>query len=140
MQLWGEAATLEAAGETIRLSEDLWLAAADAQASRKLENPYISALSEKLGDFEGKISQEDMFRLLAIPVEKRSPHMLDLVREALATLGWEKKRLRFDGPQIPAYRRGSAEHALKVEYCATQRGFVVQSQWSPALQRPCEKN
>src|SRR5262249_61174474 len=43
-QLWAEAATREATGDSVHLPERLWAAAAKEQQQRVIENPFVSIL------------------------------------------------------------------------------------------------
>ena len=89
-QLWAEAATLEARGESIRLDRSLWETAAKVQAERQEENPFFDVLETHFGDKEGRIRSTCVYELLTIPPERRKLHT-EQVNAAMAKLGWEKK-------------------------------------------------
>lgn len=90
-QLWGEAATLEAAGESIRLDKSLWGAAAEAQEQRQIENPYLDVLAIHFADIDGRVRSSCVYELLGIPLERRSQTIIEQVNAAMQKLGWEKK-------------------------------------------------
>ena len=89
-QLWAEAATLEAAGQSIRLEKSLWESAATVQAERQEENPFFDVLQNHFADREGRIRSTCVYELLKIPSERRKLHT-EQVNAAMAKLGWKKK-------------------------------------------------
>lgn len=93
-QLWAEAATAEAAGESIRLDESLWGAAADAQAERHVEEPWTGVFREWLGDREGVIPTAELWRVLDIEPAKQDRRGAMRIGQAMAALGWSPKRKR----------------------------------------------
>jgi predicted P-loop ATPase len=96
-QLWAEAAQREAQGETIRLDQTLWAAAAVEQGKRVLEDPYLSTLAAALEGRWGKIASEDVFRILDIPAGQRNQAQNTRVGEAMRRLRWRRERLRREG-------------------------------------------
>lgn len=109
-QLWAEAAALEAADardELIRLDRSLWSAASAAQKERMVENADREALEAALGTRTGRISSEDVYRLLGIAVERRHQTLTEMVGEAMRDLGWEKKKVKFEGTSLMGYLKGS---------------------------------
>src|SRR3546814_20606931 len=52
-QLWAEAATREASGDSIRLDPALWAAAEEEQDARRIEDPFVSSLSAAVGAQNG---------------------------------------------------------------------------------------
>ena len=96
-QLWAEAAQREAQGESIRLDEKLWAAAAVEQSKRVLEDPYLGTLAAALEGRWGRIASEDVFRLLDIPAGQRTQAQNTRIGEAMRRLGWRRDRLRRDG-------------------------------------------
>jgi hypothetical protein len=101
-QLWGEAATREAAGESCHLSAELWGEAAKVQASRAVENPFVDVLVEHFPpERTGRIKLIDLYDLLNIPVDRRAPHIVDQVADAMNKLGWGKKKpVRFHQDRV----------------------------------------
>jgi hypothetical protein len=113
-QLWAEAAAREANNESIRLPEELWPAAAEEQAERQVSNPFLMLLDQTLREdneltkdgkwvegkpLQGKITIEDVWTILNIPVERRSHKHNNDLGAAMKELGWEKKKLRVGGGQ-----------------------------------------
>jgi len=105
-QLWGEAAALEAAGESHRLDRSLWEVAAKIQDARRIENPYFDVLEPFFGTKEGRIRSTDVYDLLRISVDRRNAGVIELVNDAMKQLGWEKKRsLRMYGKVANGFMR-----------------------------------
>jgi predicted P-loop ATPase len=106
-QLWAEAAARETAGESIRLNEQLWVDAARAQESRRVEDPILSALEKVLGGRTGRIRTSDVWQLLDVPMAQRAA-MSRPLGKAMQELGWERGKCRF-GEQNPewGYARGT---------------------------------
>lgn len=102
-QLWAEAVYWEAKDESIRLDPDLWNAAAAEQQARQLKDPFEVTLHTRLDGLKGKILVEDVLRLLEIPTGQRRSDHNRRMGEAMAALGWERKRLRRDGRSVYAY-------------------------------------
>ncbi len=96
-QLWAEAATRESAGDSIRLPEHLWAVAAEKQSERTVENPLFQPLASLLGNLEGKVTTENLWRGLGIPVE-RQPSLYSDLGNAMRDLGWiSGKKFRVAG-------------------------------------------
>lgn len=96
-QLWAEAAYWEAKDESIGLPEELWDVAAAEQSQRVVDDPYLSSLAQKLGDLQGKIVKNDVYKLLELPVGQRHTGHERRVGEAMRALGWRATKLRRDG-------------------------------------------
>ena len=109
-QLWGEAATVEAAGGSIRLPETLWGAARDVQDSRREHDPWEDALSGIAGRTESKdknpyrnpqtqapearvTTQEIVESWLRLPADRWTPVTAKRVAFIMRRLGW-------DGPRV----------------------------------------
>jgi Virulence-associated protein E len=105
-QLWAEAAAAEAAGESIRLDKSLWLAAADEQRARTVEDPFVETISSALGDLEGKVLAADVWDLLDLRPGHRTQDHNARVGEAMKELGFGRTKLRFGGEKEWAYARG----------------------------------
>lgn len=105
-QLWAEAATREAQGESIRLHEDLWGVAAEKQDERRVEDPFVELLGAAFGDLSGKVKAADVWTALDIAPEKRTQDHNVRVGTSMRTLGFEPKKLRFGAGPERAYQRG----------------------------------
>lgn len=107
-QLWAEASQREAAGESTRLDPKLFAAAAVEQDARRLEDPYVLALSAVLGDLTGKVHHEDVWTILELPVGRRTSSENTRLGDAMRELGWERVKLRFGGRNPEhCYARGT---------------------------------
>lgn len=115
-QLWAEASTREAQGESTRLDPDLWADAAEQQSQREAPNPFYDALLPILGQREGIIFADDLWLILEIPVERRASHY-EKLGKAMKDLGWRrvKRRRRRGGKQTGAYERGDERRRVTVE-------------------------
>lgn len=110
-QLWAEAAAREAAGESIRLPENLWATAGEHQDARMMRSPMFDVLSERLDGHEGKVRANDIWDALGLhdPARRTQFHNLDL-HAAMHKLGWSRppSKLRFDGRPQHAWIKGDA--------------------------------
>lgn len=113
-QLWAEASAAEAEGASIRLDESLWAAAAEEQADRGILDPYTETLTVHLGDLEGKIRSEDVWTIIGLKSGQRHQEHNARLGEAMQTLGWKRKKLRFGGPPVHAYVKGDATHPQRI--------------------------
>jgi hypothetical protein len=127
-QLWAEAAKREAEGASIRLDKDLWKSAAAEQSKRRLLDPYFVALHEALGDRTGKIRTRDVWRIVGVSVDRRTPQHEQRVGEAMRELGFERKQGRFGGggPEYAYVRGTKAERLRQIEVAGDERtGWTV---------------
>ena len=113
-QLWAEASAAEAKGESIRLDESLWAAAAEEQEGRATLDPYTETLSVYLGGLEGKIRSEDVWTIIGLKPAQRHQEHNTRVGEAMQVLGWKRTKLRFGGPPAHAYVKGEAAHPQRI--------------------------
>jgi predicted P-loop ATPase len=109
-QLWGEAAVLEARGESIRLDRSLWEAAGAVQAARQERNAFIDILDKALGGREGKIRKADVYQLCDLKGSQLWQGNQELVAAAMAALGWTATRLRIGGNKCSAFAKGTEPH------------------------------
>ncbi|SMX25035.1 VapE domain-containing protein [Boseongicola aestuarii] len=93
-QLWAEAAHREAVGESATLPKHLWNAAADAQAERVAEDPYMDALSGTLGGMVAKVSMDSIKLILGLPTAKLTPHDSRRIKAVMETLDWRDGTFR----------------------------------------------
>lgn len=108
-QLWAEAATREAQGESIRLPEHLWSVAGEHQAAREVIDPFLEILSERLEGLEGKVRAGDIWDALGLsePSKRTQDHNVRLAA-SMQKLGWRRpnSKLRFGGPPQHAWVKG----------------------------------
>jgi predicted P-loop ATPase len=129
-QLWAEAAAIEARGETIRLSPDLYPEAAREQAGREV----VSALQEQVTALfegrEGRVRSSELTLALGLTKYDNTA----TVRDAMARVGWKKDRARFaDGTNVQAYLRNhrSCREELRVSRQADGRVEVAIERGAP---------
>lgn len=114
-QLWAEAAAREAEGSGIGLAPSLWKAAADEQETRRVEDPWAGVFREAFGEMEGKFKVEDAWRMLNVPIERRTTEQYARVGDALGEIGWIKTKLRFGGRNPEwAYVKGDRKSARPI--------------------------
>jgi len=128
LQLWGEAAAADTAGEALTLPEELWGDAAIAQEARRVRDPWEEALArlapvgardsvlagvgmvgfgivQVAGD-EWRVATKDIFQTaLGMPA-----HMLDdrhpkRLANAMRALGWSNGLIRFETGVMRGYYR-----------------------------------
>src|SRR5215475_4150500 len=151
-QLWAEAAAREAGGESIRLPENLWPAAAAEQQQRVVENPFVSVLERVLREnneladdelavgelvvgelvdgelMEGMIAAEDVWTIVGVRPAQRTQDNNEKLGDAMKQLGWERTRLRVGaGKRSYAYTRGPKPYRhIVVELMSSRDGAPAQ--------------
>lgn len=134
-QLWAEAAAAEAAGESIRLPRELWPAAAEVQAAHRQEEPWVEPLREVLGDMQGKILTDDVWKIVDKPRHQRTQGDNSRMGEAMRELGWTRKHLRIAGRVAWVYARGNDKYHRRIEiiYDRLERTATAVYEDDPAL-------
>ena len=113
-QLWGEAATREAAGETIVLNPDLWIEAAKVQEERRIDNPFTDKLADLLSDQTGCVRIDQLYGRLGIKAAQTHQGVVEGVAAAMGELGWERKASwRFPIGVRKGFVKGSEEERRK---------------------------
>lgn len=123
-QLWAEAASREAAGESIRLDPALYAAAARQQEARRIEDPWETELANVLGDLNGRLLPADVWLLLGMPISRREPRHNSRLGEVMRRLGFTRKKLRHNGKPVGVYVRGDKsdwEHRIFITIDADGR-------------------
>lgn len=108
-QLWAEAATREAKGESIRLDRELWAAAGEEQERRidAASDPYTDELRNVLGNMDGKLSSSDVWSILGLKTAgQRTQDQNDRMGKAMRYLGWKRKAVKIGGDKKNGYVRG----------------------------------
>lgn len=126
-QLWAEAAVLEAKGASIRLDPELWGDAAQVQAAREVEDPFLMTLELALGKVQvaAKIKAEDVWSILGVPTGQRSQTHNARLGDAMRRLGWRRTNCRFastDGRSVKGYVNGLKGHRTEVEVNIDREG------------------
>jgi predicted P-loop ATPase len=128
-QLLGEAATYEAAGETITLNEELWQDARDAQELRRVTDPWEDILANipdsvdifadgmkqkvtivhRSGDGHERIASVDLLTyVLDIPKAQQNPAHGQRLANAMERLGWNRNptgKVRINDVSVRGYIR-----------------------------------
>jgi predicted P-loop ATPase len=112
-QLWAEAAAREAAGASIRLDASLWEAAAAEQEERTVEDPWVELLRDVLGDITGKLLATDAWGIIGVDAGRRTQEQNARLGSAMKVLGFERKKVRFDGKRNWGYLRGDTAEREK---------------------------
>jgi predicted P-loop ATPase len=112
-QLWAEAAAREKAGASIRLDPSLWEAARAEQQERTAEDPWLEQLAEVLGDVKGKLLSTDAWKIIDVDAPRRTQEQNARLGSAMKSLGFERKKARFDGELKWGYMRGSTDEREK---------------------------
>ena len=120
-QLWGEAALREAVGELIRLDRALWGAAGIEQAKRLAahDDPFADVFRLHLGDKSGRITAEDLWKLLGIEAGRRTPQLNHRFGAAIRAIGWKRVTIKIEpgkhGRTLGGYGHGDDARRLTVE-------------------------
>lgn len=101
-QLWAEAAAREAAGESIRLPEELWPTSLDKQEQYRVEDPWEAQLKERVGF---SINLLDVWQLLGVPLDKATPRDAQRVAAIMMKLGYIKKRKKEGETRTTHYQK-----------------------------------
>lgn len=115
-QLWAEAAAAELDGESIRLAENLWPAAAERQADARSQEPWAEVLDAALGDITGRLVNMDAWTIINKPFHFRTQDDNKRIGQALRELGWERTRKRVDGTVKIVYERGAPAERFRLIY------------------------
>ncbi len=94
-QLWAEAATVEATGESIRLHPDLWPAAAERQEEARVGEVWTELLIEALGNMTGRLAVTDAWRIIGGPEHQRNSFDGAKLVECMREIGWERDIKKF---------------------------------------------
>lgn len=108
-QLWAEAASREAADESIRLDRALWQAAALEQDERRTIDPFVAPLADLFRGLQGKVRSADVWQVIGTPLGQRTPEQERRLGAAMRDLGFERTQARFGGDPEHCYRRGNAD-------------------------------
>ncbi|MGE0750817.1 MAG: VapE domain-containing protein [Variibacter sp.] len=128
-QLWAEAAQREAQGIGIRLDPKLWTAAAEQQAQRLTQDPYVDTLQIALGDYEGKISAAGVWEILDVKPGNRTQDQNNRLGQAMSTLGWKRPKgggvIRIQGKVVSAYVKGPQPYRTIDAHRSPEAGVVI---------------
>ena len=130
-QLWAEASVREAAGESIRLKEELWPVAAEHQEARREIDPWegiiratLLALPVNSGG-RRRIATEELWSALAIPVDRRDRYGSLRISDIMQRLGFKRTRVRLPGEDVQVGYVQDADTIDRVEAHDTIEGREV---------------
>jgi len=128
LQLWGEAAAADTAGESLVLDETLWGDAAIVQEARRVRDPWEEVLArlspvgardsvlagvgmvgfgivQVAGD-EWRVATKDIFQIaLSMPAHMLDDRHTKRLANAMRALGWTGGLIRFEDVVARGYRR-----------------------------------
>jgi hypothetical protein len=108
-QLWAEAATCEAQGDTITLPQELWAAAAMEQDERLEDDPWLEKLAAVNGTAFGeetRVFTTDLLGLtLGIPFERQNNGQSKRLAALMRELGWEPGKFKLHGKALRGFHR-----------------------------------
>jgi len=95
-QLWGEAAALEASGETLQLDPSLYEAAAIEQTKRFAHEPWVELLRGVTGERVGAVERISTRKLLEVDLRLDAPQIsrreYQRLAVAMTALGWSRPK------------------------------------------------
>jgi hypothetical protein len=121
-QIWGEAATLEAAGESNRLPEPLWAIAGKEQDARMVADPFDDIIKDLRGTLikgEERISLKTITAALGYEKAKdMRPGDRDRISQITARYGWreEPRPFKINGHAVRGFSRTPTGHPVKKGY------------------------
>jgi hypothetical protein len=107
-QLWAEACVREAAGESIRLHENLWPDAAVQQERRREIDPWEDILRSAMlqiapsSDGKRRVATTILWDLLGIQVDRRDRSGALRISDIMQRLGFKRTTVRVDGEEAQA--------------------------------------
>jgi hypothetical protein len=116
-QIWAEAVSREAAGESIRLHPSLYAHATMQQERRRAEDPWETKLDEAFPRTEKhRLVPDQVWGVLNIPIERRDPASNNRVLNAMTVLGFRRVTVRGpDGKIVKGFARDLEEGQLELE-------------------------
>ena len=112
-QLWAEAYAREQAGESIRLDPALWDAATMQQDRRKATDPWEDKLAQFFDEEYHRVTPEQIWDVLCIPVERRDTRQARRVAETMQALGFRRMTVvdyDHDDKRVKGWGRGERIH------------------------------
>jgi predicted P-loop ATPase len=99
-QLWAEAATREAKGESIRLSEELWGKAGEHQEERREVDAWEDALTDAIRNIDvsasgrRQVTADVLWGIVGVSLERRDRAGAKRISEIMQRLGFVRKTVR----------------------------------------------
>lgn len=110
-QLWAEAVAREAAGESIRLKEELWPAAGEHQERRRTLDAWEEVIQEALEELEPassghvKVATSSLWMRLGIEPARRDMFGARRIAEIMQRFGFKRTRIFVEGKTQVGYAR-----------------------------------
>lgn len=136
-QLWAEAVVREAAGETIRLREELWPEAATHQEARREIDPWEGVLRSVLlvappsSDGRRRVATSVLWDALSISVDKRDRSGSLRISDIMQRLGFKRTKVRVGDEVVVGYLQDSERLALTDEGVEADKGREVGADDAP---------
>ena len=136
LQLWGEAAKYESAGESIVLDKELWSVAGEEQEKRRTKDPWEDIVQEFLDEYsaaehnpnlhqlckviyveggEERVKSADLLAVvLAVSRDRQTQSHSMRLAAVMKQIGWERPasgKVTIDGKQHRGYSRPAPEGA-----------------------------
>lgn len=112
-QLLAEAAHKEQQGESILLPPELWATAAQEQAARLEEDPWLERLAKEKGKSFGNVVRVEtgdlLGRALGIELERQNQGHSKRLATLMRKLGWEPTKFRIGNNTVRGYERPRPE-------------------------------
>lgn len=98
-QLWAEASVREKAGESTHLPKKLWEEASKQQETYRVTDPW----EDILGKAPGFVNVNDLYVMLNLPIERRSPKDSSRLSGIMLKLGYRRERRMVNGERGTFY-------------------------------------
>jgi hypothetical protein len=85
------------------------------------DDPFVDILHRALGNRTGKLRVSDAYRICGIEPGKTNQAQISRFGRAIRELGWERKRMQFEGSREYVYVKGNAAER-EVEFGRRARG------------------
>jgi hypothetical protein len=112
-QLWAEAVHYETTKEEykteIRLNPKLWHLAAIEQDSRQAQEPWLEIFEETFGTLNGKLHSSEVWKVVDIPIARRTQLENAKIGEVMKKIGFERKKAKMENKTTWTYQRGTPE-------------------------------
>lgn len=99
-QIWAEAVVRERAGESIRLSPDLYPQAAKQQDRRRTADPWEDIIERAFGEEYQRLTSMDIWQCLGIASDRQDSRAAKRVATAMQRLGFRKQAVRDDKDKV----------------------------------------
>jgi predicted P-loop ATPase len=106
-QLWAEAVSREAAGESIRLPEELYEYAGIQQERRRSEDPWEEKIGIAFKEEYQRLAPSEVWEALGVPTERRDDRGQRRINQTMQRLGFRRMTVKDrDGNIVKGWARG----------------------------------